>query len=299
MKLETPYNVTYKAIYAIANEENNIVELIEESQCYGASAWARHHISKGPLVISARSTANTTRYLLKTGKVEIELQGSKQAAGIESAAIHENEIEITFSGLGGGGVGATKTRAHSPGVLRHTITESGGSRKARGTIILPRRERVLIGIDDTDSKETGATWALAHNIATELHTLETPYLSHTLVQLYPVEERTQNCVSTAIEFAPITQETGKKLIQEFKKLLQTYSVSDETGMAVHNGFDPCRLLKYSSRARTRRVKKKDALKAAEKTNTRIHLGGNGIIGALAAIPWHAQPDKSVKLEPEH
>lgn len=298
MKLDTPYTVTYKAIYAIANEENNIVELIEESQCYGASVWARHHISKGPLVISTRSTANTIRYLLKTGKAAIELVGSRQAAGIESAIIHDNEIEITFSGLGGGGVGATATRAHSPGVLRHRITESGGSRRARGTITLPRRERVLIGIDDTDSKETGATWALAHNIATKLHAKETPYLSHTLVQLYPVEERTQNCVSTVIEFATITQEAGKKLVKEFKKLLQTYSVSEETGMAVHHGFDPSKLLYYSNKTRTKRVTTNDAQNAAEKTNTQIHIGGNGIIGALAAIPWYTQPDKSVKLEPE-
>ena len=298
MRLDTPYTVTYRAIYAIADEERKVVELVEESQCYGASAWARYHISKGPLVISARSIADTMRYLLRTGRVAIELEGSREAAGIESVRIDESEIEITFCGLGGGGVGATKTRAHSPGVLRHRITESGGSRRARGTITLPRRERLLIGIDDTDSKERGATWALSHNIAAKLHSMETPYLSHTLVQLYPVEERTQNCVSTVVEFAPIDREAGRRLVEGFKELLQTYSLSEETGMVAHHGFDPSRLLKYSKRARTSRVRKSDALRAAEETSTQIHLGGNGVIGALAAIPWYREPDRSVRLGEE-
>jgi methanogenesis imperfect marker protein 11 len=296
MTLDAPYTVTYKGIYAIANEQNTLVELIEESQCYGASAWARYHMSKGPLVASSHDIGNMMRYLLKAEKADFELIGSKQAAGIENVSIHDDEIEITFSGLGGGGVGATVTRAHSPGVLRYSISESGGGRKARGTIVLPRRERVLIGIDDTDSKEEGATWALAHNIAAKLHTPDTAYLSHVLVQLYPVEERTQNCVSTAIEFACTTTRAKNNLIEQFKQFLQKYSVSTQTGMAVYSGFDPSALREYSSKVRCGKVTKQEAIDAAKKTNTEIHLSGNGLIGAIAAIPWYAQPEESIKLQ---
>jgi len=294
MTLNSPYAVTYKGIYAIANEQNTLVELIEESQCYGASAWARYHISKGPLVVSSCSIGSTMRYLLNVEETDFELIGSKQAAGIKKVVINNNEIEITFSGLGGGGVGATVTRAHSPGVLSYDITESGGGKKAHGTIVLPRRERILIGIDDTDSKDAGATWALAHNIAAELHSMDAAYISHTLVQLYPVEERTQNCVSTVIEFACTTNQAANNLLKQFKQLLQKYSVSSRTGMAAYTGFNPDALANYSKKVRREKVTKQDASETAKKTNTQIYLDGNGIIGAIAAIPWYRQPDESIK-----
>lgn len=296
MTLDAPYTVTYKGIYAIANEQNTLVELIEDSQCYGASAWAQYHLSKGPLVISSHSTGSMMRYLLRVGEADLELIGSRQAAGIEQVLVHDDEIEITFSGLGGGGVGATVTRAHSPGVLRYSIGESGGGRKARGTILLPRRERVLIGVDDTDSKEEGATWALVHNIASHLHSLDTAYISHALVQLYPVEERTQNCVSTVVEFACTTPQAIGKLIEEFKELLEKYSVSEQTGMAVYRGFDAGVLDDYSRQVRRGKVTKQYAMKAAESTKVKLHLRGNGLIGAIAALPWHARPWDSIKLE---
>jgi methanogenesis imperfect marker protein 11 len=297
MRLVAPYTVTYKGIYAIVGDDAGVVELVEESQCYGASAWARYHLSKGPLVLSSRSVGNMMRYLLKVGEAEFELVGSRQAAGIEKVAIKDNEVEIIFNGLGGGGVGATVTRAHSPGVLRFEISESGGGRKARGRIVLPRRERVLIGVDDTDSKEEGATWALVHNIASQLHGFDSAYLSHALVQLYPVEERTQNCVSTVVEFACTCDGARQRLVEGFKELLECYSVSEETGMVVFSGFKPAGAFEgYSRRVRGGRVGLEEVFEFAEGLGVEIVMGGRGVIGAMAAIPWFARSDESIRLE---
>ena len=94
---------------------------------------------------------------------------------------------------------------------------AGGGKVAGATIWLPRRQRVLIGVDDTDTPEEGATWTLVHNIAKTVEDAQSVYLSHTIVQLFPVPYRTKNCVSLVAEFATSDPEG---LAERFEKLLQ-------------------------------------------------------------------------------
>jgi len=44
----------------------------------------------------------------------------------------------------------------------------GGSKVGRAAVITPKLEKVVIGIDDTDTREKGATWTLANNVGIEL-----------------------------------------------------------------------------------------------------------------------------------
>jgi methanogenesis imperfect marker protein 11 len=199
--INDPYTVPYQAIYAVSNDEGSLVEIIEFSSCYGGSAWARYHYAKSPLVIGTKVIGNTIRYLCRAGNCDLNLEASHAAGGIRCVEVHGGEIEITYAGLGGGGVGATSCRAMADGVLAYDISESGGGKVGSGTIMVPKRSRLIVGIDDTDSKEVGATWCLAHNIASLVDCEAARYLSHSIVQLYPVPAKTQNCVSTALEFA--------------------------------------------------------------------------------------------------
>jgi len=177
-------------------------------------------------------------------------------------------------------------------------TESGGGRVAKGTIVVPRRERVLIGIDDTDTKEEGATWSLTHNIASELDCAESVYLSHSLVQLYPVAAKTQNCVSTVLEFGCVNNAAKEELLQDVKAALLKYSVSDETGMVVLSDFDAKHVYEYSKMCRSRELTKDFAMQYARDHGVKIWLDGNGVIGALAALAWFARPDESIKRDAE-
>jgi methanogenesis imperfect marker protein 11 len=151
----------------------------------------------------------------------------------------------------------------------------------------------LIGIDDTDSKDTGATWTLTHNIAKELDCPEAVYLSHALVQLFPVPEKTQNCMSTVLEFGCIDRKAKSKLIEDLKKALKKYSASSQTGMVVLSDFYAKGLYGYSNRCRTERVSKADSLHCAEENNVEVILDGNGLIGALASLPWFGRPEESI------
>ena len=293
LELEDPYVVVYKQIHAVVDDDAKRVELLERSSCYGGSAWARYHYSRGPLVISSCNQGEWFRYMLNPGNVDLDLVSSKRSAGIESVKVSGSEVEVTYAGLGGGGVGATLSRARAEDVLRYDATECGGGRVARGAIVLPRRERMIIGIDDTDSKTEGATWTLVHNIAQKVDRLEARYISHALVQLFPVPTKTQNCVATVVEFACLP-DRAEAMLSEFKALLGKYSVSTQTGMAVFRDYDPSSLLPFGQRCKRERVHYEDALEAARENGVQIVMNGQGLIGAVAALPFCAQPDESVQ-----
>ncbi len=292
LELEDPYVVIYKQIHAVVDQEGKQVELMERSRCYGGSAWARYHYSRGPLVLSSRNLGEWFRYMILPGKADLDLVSSKRSAGIESVQVQGQEVEVTYAGLGGGGVGATLSRAKADDVLRYSVTECGGGRVARGTIVLPRRERVIIGVDDTDSKTLGATWSLIHNIASKVDRPEARYISHSLVQLFPVPTKTQNCVSTVVEFACLPGK-AEGMLSDFKALLRKYTVSEQTGMAVFRDFDPSELLPFGRRCKMERVQYEDALEAAGNAGVQILLNGQGLIGAVAALPFSARPDESI------
>ena len=283
----------YRGIYAVCDAANEYAEIIEHSNCYSGAAWSLYHYAKAPLVLKTCSIGNMIRYFVKTGASKLELKPSISAAGIESVIVQGDEVEITYAGLGGGGVGATRCRAFADGVLRYHISESGGGKRAKGTIAVPRRDRVLIGIDDTDSKEVGATWTLTHNIAKELDCQEAVYLSQALVQLFPVPEKTQNCMSTVLEFGCINEHAKSRLVNAFKNALKKYSVSSQTGMVVLSDFYAKEMYEYSNRSRTERISKAEALQCARAKNVEVLLDGNGVIGALAALPWFGKPEESI------
>jgi methanogenesis imperfect marker protein 11 len=292
LELADPYVVVYKQIHAVVDDEGRRVELMERSSCYGGSAWARYHYSNGPLVKSSRNLGEWFRYMITPGKADLDLVSSKRSAGIESVIVGSKEVEVTYSGLGGGGVGATLSRAKAEDVLRYDVTECGGGRVARGTIVLPRRDRLIIGVDDTDSKTTGATWTLIHNISRKVDRPEARYVSHSLVQLFPVPTKTQNCVSTSVEFACLPGK-AEAMLSDFKALLSKYSVSKQTGMAVFRDFDPSSLLPFGQRCKRERVQYEDALEAARENGVQILMNGQGLIGAVAALPFCARPDESI------
>ena len=232
------------------------------------------------------------RYALKTGAVDLALEGSRFPAGISACTLDEEEIVITYIGMGGGGVGAAACRSDAAGVLRSMSDPAGGGKVAGATIWLPRMQRMLIGVDDTDTPEEGATWTLVHNIARAVEDERSVYLSHTIVQLFPVPYRTKNCVALVAEFATNNPEG---LVLRFHQLLERYTLSQKTGMAVYTGFTPSeKLLAYGRKVKRGEV---DAalLASIRDPNLRIVMNGRGIIGAVAAIPFYTMYEEALEL----
>lgn len=284
--------VPYKNIVAICDGEG-WVEIVEQPNCYGGACWAEHHYKRtSPLIASSRALGNSMRYMARVGTSELDLVPSLAAAGIESVIVDDETVTITYAGLGGGGVGATMSRALAQDVIDYDFTEAGGSRKSKGTIVVPRRKRVLIGVDDTDTKEEGATWSLMHNIATDVDTKNARYVSHSITQLYPVPQKTQNCTATVVEFACIDE---TKLVRDFGRLLAKHTLSEETGMVVLQNFDADKVKDYGQMCKQKQVSRETTLKTARNAGVDILIDGRGIIGAMASLPYFARPSDSVIL----
>jgi methanogenesis imperfect marker protein 11 len=289
---QLPWVAPYKDILAVAGP--GCVELIEITNCYGGAAWARYHFTEtSPLIIASRSVGNATRYLVKEGASILKLRASISAGGIESVEVLGDTVRVTYAGLGGGGVGATICRALARDVIDYDVTPVGGGQLSRGTLTLPKRSRIIIGVDDTDTREEGATWSLVNNIAVTVDSKAFRYISHAIVQLYPVKARTKNCVATVVEFAGLNDH---KHVKKFEKLLDELSLSDQTGMAVLRSFDAESLQSYCNLTRQGEVTRSAALEAAEVAGAEVCLDGRGIIGAIAALPFFSQSDRSVRLD---
>ncbi len=288
--LENPYQAPYKEIIAVASKDGSEVELIEYPDCIGGGMWVAEHYAKSPLVKNVRTVASSVRYHLSPGHVDLPLEGSIFPAGISGVEVTEDEIAISYMGLGGGGVGASVCRAQAKGVLRAEVMPCGGGKQSGSTLHLRRMERVIIGIDDTDTPETGATWALTHNIAKAVEDENSRYLSHTITQLFPVAHRTKNCVAVAVEFATTEPEV---LIEKVQKLVEKYTLSDKTGMAVFCGFDPKPLEEYGWIVKRGEITLDDM--ESIKPHIDIRIGGSGIIGATAAIPFYTRFDEALEL----
>ena len=289
--LKDPYIIQYPMIVAVADEQGTAIELIEFFDCIGGAMWSKHHYAQSPVVQSVRNCGSTMRYLLNPGTANLDLQGSRFPAGICGAGLTDDEIEISYVGLGGGGVGASACRSFAGGVLRCQNDPSGGGKRAGSTIWLPRRQRVLIGIDDTDTPDDGATWTLAHNIARAVENDESRYLSHTIVQLYPVPYRTKNCVSIVCEFA---SSEPAMLVEKYRRLLERYTLSEDTGMAVFTGFDPLALLPFGWAVKKGEVRK-DLIPNPQGGGLELILEGRGIIGAVAALPFFTRYEEALLL----
>jgi methanogenesis imperfect marker protein 11 len=290
--ISEPYVIHYPRIVAVADESGRNVELIEFFDCIGGAMWSKCHYAKSPIVEDVRYVGATMRYTLKTGTADLALEGSRFPAGISACTVDEKEIAVTYIGMGGGGVGAAACRSDAAGVLRSRSDPAGGGRVAGATIWLPRMERVLIGVDDTDTPEEGATWTLVHNIARAVEDEHSVYLSHTIVQLFPVPYRTKNCVALVAEFATNDPEG---LVLKFHQLLEKYTLSKKTGMAVYTGFTPSEdLLAYGRKVKRGEVETGLAASIPD-PRLRIVMNGRGIVGAVAALPFFTMYEEALEL----
>ncbi|MDI6899406.1 MAG: DUF1743 domain-containing protein [Methanolinea sp.] len=290
--LEDPYIIRYPEIVAVTDTEGRQVELVEFFECTGGAMWVQEHYAKSPLVRSVRTVGSSTRYILEPGTVDLDLVGSRFPAGISGVSVEGDEIAISYVGLGGGGVGASGCRSLAGGVIRSRADPSGGGKKAGATVWLPRRERVLIGVDDTDTPQEGATWTLCHNIARAVQDEDSRYLSHTIVQLFPVPYRTKNCVAVVCEFA---SRNPDRLVSAFQRLLATHTLSSETGMAVFRGFDPGPLLGEFGWAVKRGEVSRERLDALGRDGLEFIMRGRGLIGAAASIPFYTRYKEALRL----
>ncbi|GLI11781.1 hypothetical protein MARBORIA2_08710 [Methanobrevibacter arboriphilus] len=299
-KFNDPWIAPYEKVITMA--DNDLVEIVEYHPCISGSHWlVNQYKNTSKLILNAYRDGNKQVFLTKVGKEPLNLKASVNAAGIEEVAIDDenNTVKVVHSGLAGAGVGAGMCRGMGYGIKQVEIYEKGGGSKlGKAGVITPKMEKVVIGIDDTDTKDEGATWTMAHNVGIELKNEGFEYLDHIIVQLYPHNpHKTQNCVSIALTFAVFPEEK-EKLINKTIELLKRDTLSDKTAIAILNGLTiPQELFEYSMKAKTAMVSVEEAEKVAKDLSIQLIAvtGDHGKIGALAALGLYNNPDEAVKV----
>ena len=279
-------------IICVVDRPAGLVQIYEEHSrgvCRGAAAWtAYHYRNTSELVIDSYRDGPRDVLLIKLGRGELKLKPSFSSAGIEEASLIEDgkKVEVVYAGLGGAGYGVTQCRKDTKGVeCAEILDDGGGGKLGRCRFHFKAKTKLHIGIDDTDSKDSGATWALGNELGYEMGQQDgVSFLNHTLVQLYPFAPgKTTNCVSTVLTFA-VEEGMKEDFIERFAARLKEASTSDQTGMAVFEGIViPDELKQFTQEARTRIVKLDELDEYGSIVKLFTITGKQGLIGALGAL----------------
>jgi methanogenesis imperfect marker protein 11 len=298
-----PYN-SVKAMYDETSDTVMLIESYGPPEGFFIEAWRSHHFPKtSKIVTKSYREGGQSIFIIKPGKSKLDLIPAFAPIGIEECRVLDKTIEVTYAGHGGGGVSAAYSRGLAKGALSvEVISPGGGQKLGKGKVVLPRKKLVLVGVDDTDNKELGATYALAHNIATKLSkTKGIDYVIHNNIQLFPANpDKTKNCMATVIGFC-IDPELKSKVVDTFKKELEENTYSENTAMCVSESIDISpSLLAYANKAKSEFISSIDEVKqVAKENNIDIYpiKSNRGLIGAVASMGLYDCPDYASGLLP--
>jgi tRNA(Ile2) C34 agmatinyltransferase TiaS len=156
---------------------------------------------------------------------------------------------------------------------------------------------VTIGIDDTDSKEGGATFALALALLSQVSRISgvLPISHHVAMLNQDVSGKTAGNSSSFIEVA-VDSGSYSDLEEKTLRFIADESFSREWGIAIRPGLKiPEGLREYGRLVREQVISRGVAEATAERFGITLH-GGNGVIGALGAVALAGLPHE-ILLDP--
>jgi len=240
---------------------------------------------------------------LAAGKGVVVAATVEQA--LEAVVVKGNEVYTSWAGAAGAGVGVAACLAQAPGVLRTEYASEddlkvGGARICRSTIVLPKYEKITFGIDDTDTKEGGATWVLALKCGEGCPVKGAIFLSMRIIQLNPkAPNKTTNCTGSVITFA-VLPEKKEELIHYVKTYVEANAVSGESGICYYEGLIIPKS-DFKNRVKTELLTREYAEVEAEKIGVTYvdSARGKGRIGSLGALLWANDGVEAAGLAGEH
>lgn len=280
-----------KRLITLVDERAGKAKIIEECCAQGPVEWDAVNRLRARGVVEHVEVQGTTLLMdTRIGEGEVKFgPASKDTGGqaLRSLIIKDGKVETTWIGLAGASVGVGACLPQAEGVEKaEFLSDSlvGGSKKVEIRITTPVHKRVIIGIDDTDTKEKGATWVLGLKMAREMpHGI---FLSHKIVQLNPhAPQKTTNCASTGVSFA-IRPDEVKSAIAWATEFVKKNTYSDQTCVAIFEGLSiPRKLVRYGADAKEAILSIHDAEHVAGLNGVELIevTGRRGSIGAVAAI----------------
>lgn len=280
-----------KRLITLVDEKAGRAKIVEECCAQGPVEWDAVNRLRARGVVEHVEVVGTTLIMdVRIGRGEVKFGPATKDTGgqaLSSLVVKDGKVETTWIGLAGASVGVGACLPQAEGVEKAEFLSDelvGGSRKVEVRITTPLHKRLIVGIDDTDTKEKGATWVLGLKLGREMpHGV---FLSHKIVQLNPhAPQKTTNCASTGVAFAVRPEDVGRA-VDWAKEFVAKNTFSDQTSIAVFEGLDiPRKLVRYGADAKEAILAIHDAEHAAAESGVHLHeiTGRRGSIGALAAI----------------
>jgi methanogenesis imperfect marker protein 11 len=280
-----------QGFFTMVDEEAGVAQIVEKCVSRGPVEWDIVNRKRtGGVIKDIRSDGVTIVMDTMIGEAPINFGpvGTEMGGqGISSLLVRGDRVHTKWVGLAGATVGIGACIPQCDDVIETIYPDDfkiGGAHRAEVEIVTPKMVRVVIGVDDTDTKEKGASWVTMMKLGRDCPVGR--YLDHKIIQLNPkVPTKTTNCCSTAVAFAVRPDEVNE-LVEFAKKYISENTYSDETVMTVFKGLRiPKELEEFGWNAKQIIFEVGDALKVAKKCNVSVIniTGDKGTIGAVAAI----------------
>jgi len=264
--------------------DGDIVSIYHECLSGGCAAYCTHHHRKAGGVVTEVARDGTLLFELARlgeGTAEIGLH-PRAAVGVVGVRREGDYVIQHIRCTGGPAFSLTEMMAMAEGVENVDILHYGDT--VEGEVYTRALTHVIIGLDDTDSRDAGATFALAIALLQHLSKMSGIIpIMHRVAMLYPgIEEKTAGNSCSYIEVAA-EPNVVDGLMERASRFVSDDSISEEWGLAMKTGFSiPDDLRVYGYDARERRVSRSACEEIAERNNVRL-AGGRGVVGALAAV----------------
>lgn len=280
-----------RGVYTLVDEKNGVATIIEECIAKGPVEWDAVNRRRAGGAITGIRVEGTTLIMdaiigereVKFGPASKDLGGQ----GLKSVRVEGDRVRTTWVGLAGASVGIGACLPQGPGTIEAEYPDDikiGGAHRVEVSVVTPKMVRVIYAVDDTDTKEKGASWVLMLKMARAAPVGH--YLEHKIVQLNPdVPEKTTNCVSVAVSFA-VEEKDLSALTDYVLKYIKENTYSDNTTVAIFQGLRlPAEAKEYGYRAKREIMNVEQARRVAESCGIQLVevTGKRGTIGAVAGI----------------
>ncbi len=299
-----------KKFLVMVDETTGLAEILEKCHARGTIEWDAMNRSRAGGAVKACAVegcmmtiqARLGRYPVNFGPAADTIGGQ----ALEAVEVNGDEVITTWAGIAGAGVGIAACLPQAPGVIRaeYPLEEDlriGGARTNHVRIVSPKYEKVCFGIDDTDTKQEGATWVMALKCAEACHVPGVEFLGMRLIQLNPaVPDKTTNCVGSALNFA--ARSGSIEALREFvSTFVGKHTFSKDTGIAFARGIGAIKESRVLKAIKTEIVPLEEAESEAQRLGIEFldTNGRKGRIGALGAVIWANRGIEAAGLYGEH
>ncbi|MDD1703500.1 MAG: sugar-specific transcriptional regulator TrmB [Methanoregula sp.] len=278
--------------------DNDRVEIFHECMSGSCAAYCGfHHARAGGVLTGVERDGTLLRECAQIGKTSVSIGLSPlSAVGICGIERSGDYIVQHIRCIGGPAYSLTDMMSRAEGVTKVELDKSGNI--VEGRVWTRALTLLTIGMDDTDSPEGGATFALALALLMHLTSGKSiqPISHHAVMLNEAVINKTTGNSASYIEVA-VPPSMIDRVIEKSRQFVENESLSPEWGLAFRTGIViPATLRKYGTRVREQVIDRSVTEDIAKKSGA-ILSGGNGTIGALGAVAL-ARLSHEIQLDPK-